>query len=177
MGVLLLTANGEWSNLSWLNSRGDLIILSSCVTWALYTIVARKVTSGQSPLVVTFWMIALAGIVFVPYSLISSGIDRFLAVSDITWYSLIFLGAFCLAFAFWMWAEGLRRFEAAHVGLYLYIEPIFAMIFAALLLGEQITVWLIAGAALITVGVFVAERVGRIRSVSNRTPADAARTN
>ena len=80
----------------------------------------------------------------------------------LTAVSLVFLGVFCLAIAFWLWAEGLSRKTAAEVGVYLYIEPLFTMIFAWILLSEGITVWLITGAVLISLGVYLSERSGRV---------------
>ena len=161
VGVVVLTANGSLDNLAWVNSRGDWIVLTSCVTWAIYTVVTRDITTKVHPLTATFWMTAAAGAVFVPYSLVASGPSVYLAMKPITWLNLTFLGVLCLAVSFWLWAEGLKRQTAAEVGVYLYIEPMFTMIFAWLLLGEPITVWLLLGALLISAGVYVSERKSR----------------
>lgn len=157
-GVVVLTANGRWSNLGWIQSRGDLIVFSSCVTWALYTVVTRDVIGRVNPMVATFWMTALAGLVFVPYTLIVSGPQPYFELKTMTWLSLLFLGVFCLAIAFWLWAEGLSRQSAAEVGVYLYIEPLFATLFAWVLLREPVTLWLLLGAALISLGVYTTDR-------------------
>jgi drug/metabolite transporter (DMT)-like permease len=52
-GVIFLTYNGDPSNLQWINSRGDIIVLGSCVTWALYTVGVREITRRVHPLVAT----------------------------------------------------------------------------------------------------------------------------
>jgi drug/metabolite transporter (DMT)-like permease len=62
-----------------------------------------------------------------------------------------------------MWAEGLARLPAAEVGMYLYLEPLAAVVIAWLLLGETVTIWLLVGAALITLGLWVTQRSGRVR--------------
>ena len=162
-GVFALIYNGDPSNLGWINSRGDLIVLGSCVTWAFYTVGTREITARVDPLVATFWMVTLAGIVFVPYTLLTSGIEKFLHLEPKTTISLVFLGVFCLAVAFWLWSEGLKRQNAAEVGVYLYVEPLFTVIGAWVLLSEPITIWLMIGAVLISLGVFVSERFGKLR--------------
>ncbi|MEA3297768.1 MAG: DMT family transporter [candidate division Zixibacteria bacterium] len=162
LGMLTLTANGSLSNLAWINSRGDVIVFGSCLTWAFYTVATRDIATRVHPLVATFWMTGVAGLVFVPYTLVTSGIGIYLAMRPFTAASLLFLGVFSLAIAFWLWAEGLSRKTAAEVGVYLYIEPLFTMIFAWFLLNEGITVWLITGAVLISLGVYVSEHSGRI---------------
>ncbi|MCK4606092.1 MAG: DMT family transporter [candidate division Zixibacteria bacterium] len=162
-GVVALTSEGSLSNLAWISSRGDVIVLGSCLTWALYTVATREITGKVHPLVATFWMTGIAGLVFIPYTLATSGIGVYLDMQPITVLSLIFLGVFCLAVAFWLWAEGLSRQSSAEVGTYLYVEPLFAMIFASVLLDEPITIWLLVGAALISLGVYISERHGRVK--------------
>jgi len=162
-GVLALVYNGDPANLGWIRSRGDVIVLGSCVTWAFYTVGTREITAMVHPLAATFWMVTLAGIVFVPYTLLSSGVERFVHLQTKTVISLVFLGVFCLAVAFWLWSEGLKRQNAAEVGVYLYVEPLFTMIGAWVLLGEPVTRWLVIGAVLISSGVFVSERFGKLK--------------
>lgn len=162
-GVLFLTYNGELSNLQWINSRGDIIVLGSCVTWAFYTVGVREITTKVNPLVATFWMTGIAGLVFVPYTLITTGYQKFLNLETVTLISLIFLGVFCLALAFWLWSEGLARATAAEVGVWLYVEPLITVVAAWILLKESLTLWLALGAVLITLGVYVAEKYGRLR--------------
>jgi drug/metabolite transporter (DMT)-like permease len=162
-GVVALTYNGNPANLSWTNSRGDFIVLGSCVTWAVYTVGTRELTARVHPLVATFWMTAAAGAVFIPYTLLTTGLTKFLALQSDTIVSLVFLGIFCLAVSFWLWSEGLARQTAAEVGVYLYVEPLVTMIGAWILLGERVTVWLGMGALLISLGVYVSERFGRVK--------------
>ncbi len=162
-GVIFLTYNGNLSSLAWINSRGDFIVLGSCVTWAIYTIGTRDITRRVNPLVATFWMTAIAGLVFVPWTLFSSGYEKFIGLQVDTVMSLFFLGILSLAVAFWLWSEGLARQTAAEVGVYLYVEPLITMIGAWVLIGEAITVWLLIGAVLISIGVYISERYGRVR--------------
>ncbi|KAA3633888.1 MAG: DMT family transporter [Calditrichaeota bacterium] len=163
IGVLFLTANGSLDNLAWIKSRGDIIVLGSCVTWAIYTIWVRKITAHTHPLTATFWMTTIAGLIFIPYTFLTTDAVKFTSLQNSTIISLIFLGVFCLAIAFWLWSEGLKRLKAAEVGIYLYIEPLITMIGAWIILSESITVWLIIGAILISIGVVVAEKYGKVK--------------
>ncbi len=161
IGVIVLTANGSLENLRWENSRGDFIVLGSCITWAIYTIWVRKIRGIYDPLVTTFWMATFAGLIFVPYTFMTSNISKFITLQTDTIISLLFLGIFSLAIAFWLWSEGLARLKAAEVGIYLYFEPLITMVGAWIILDEKITIWLIGGAVLITIGVMVAEKYGK----------------
>jgi drug/metabolite transporter (DMT)-like permease len=162
-GVFALVYNGDPGNLGWIETRGDIIVLGSCITWAFYTVGTRELTSRINPLVATFWMVTIAGLVFIPWTFITSGYEKFLSLQFNTNISLLFLGVFCLAIAFWLWSEGLARQTAAEVGVYLYVEPLVTMIGAWVLLGEVITIWLVIGAVLISLGVYVSEKFGKLR--------------
>jgi len=166
-GVLFLTYNGDMANLKWINSRGDFIVLGSCVTWAFYTVGTREIALKVNPLVATFCMTAIAGLVFIPYTLLTSNLDKFISLKPVTFISLAFLGIFSLAIAFWLWSEGLSRANAAEVGVWLYVEPLITVIGASILLHEPITLWLALGALLISLGVYVAEKYGRLRLRKN----------
>jgi len=166
-GVIVLTANGSFDNLKWLNSRGDYIVLGSCITWAIYTIWVRKIRGIANPLLITFWMTTFAGLIFVPYTFLTSDISKFVSLQTDTIVSLLFLGLCCLAIAFWLWSEGLAKQNATDVGIYLYVEPLITMVGAWVILDERITVWLILGAVLITIGVLISEKYGKTKIVEH----------
>jgi len=163
IGVVFLVSKGDLSSLNWISSTGDWIVLGSCVTWAFYTIVTRKLTKNLNPLVATFWMIAIAAVAIVPYSFIAYGSSRYFSMPGEGVLSLSFLGIGCLAISFWSWSEGLSKRPAGEVGIYLYLEPLFTMAGAAILINEPITVWILLGAFFIVSGVYVSERFGKAR--------------
>jgi drug/metabolite transporter (DMT)-like permease len=162
-GVISLVSKGDIGSLDWISSTGDWIVLGSCVTWAFYTIVTRRLTRTLDPLVTTFWMIAIAGLVIVPYSLIFNGAAVYNKMASDGIIAVVFLGVGCLAISFWSWSEGLSKKPAAEVGIYLYLEPLFTMIGAALLLQEAITFWLILGALFIIAAVYISEKFGKTK--------------
>lgn len=166
-GVIALSYNGNPANLQWHSSRGELIVLGSCVTWAVYTVGTRSLTSSVDPLVATFWMSALAALVFTPLTLFTSGIKPFADLPPDTLLHLLFLGVGCLGIAFWLWSEGLKRQPAAEVGIYLYLEPLVTVAGAWWIFGQSPTIWLLFGAALICAGVFVAESLGKAKPLEH----------
>ncbi|MDZ4723422.1 MAG: DMT family transporter [candidate division Zixibacteria bacterium] len=161
IGVVALVYNGNPANLAWSNSRGDIIVLGSCLTWGVYTVGMRRLSQKVDPLVATFWMCLIASCVWVPHTLYHTGYQKYLDLSPNAAGHLIFLGIFCLALAFWFWSEGLKRQPAAEVGVYLYVEPLITVVAAWWLIDEGITLWLIIGAILITLGVYISERYNR----------------
>lgn len=161
IGVLILVSRGNFTGLGWISSVGDWIVLTSCLTWAIYTIFTRKLTADINPLVVTFWTVTLAGIIIIPGSLFATGYEHYLTIPPRGIAAVLFLGIGCLAGAFWFWSEGLKRKTASEVGLYLYLEPLFATFGAWLLLHERIGWSVPIGGAFILAAVYFSEQFGR----------------
>ena len=156
-GVLVLVSKGDLENLAWLESRGDWLILGTAFTWALYTIVTRDLSRRRSPLAVTF-------VVFLPLCLVALGttaarsdLSHFLHLSPSVVASIVFLGVLG-TLAQWFWQLGVGRLGAARAGVYLYLEPLATTALAVPLLGETVGAATVAGAALLLLGVWQAER-------------------
>ena len=63
------------------------------------------------------------------------------------------IGTSFLAMQFWNW--GLSRIEASRVGVFSYLEPVFAGLVAIVFLGERLTAATAVGAVLVFTGIFL----------------------
>jgi drug/metabolite transporter (DMT)-like permease len=87
------------------------------------------------------------------------------AHSPIRWpavLALLYLGLGGTGLAYILLAKGLRRLEAATVGVLSSTLPLFTMAEARLLMGEEITTYLLGAAVLVVVGVTLIMRHQRI---------------
>lgn len=158
VGALFLISKGKLTTLDWLKSVGDWLILSSCVTWAIYTIITRDLTRRYHPLAVTLAILIFPALLLNAYCAYTTPISKLLELPLTIIGALVFLGVFCLGLAQWVWLEGLARKSATEVGVFLYIEPIVTTLGAIPILGESINLFGIAGALLILLGVFLVQR-------------------
>jgi drug/metabolite transporter (DMT)-like permease len=71
---------------------------------------------------------------------------------------LLFLGILCSGFAYVFWYDALKALSASQVGSFLYIEPLVAVVVAALLLQEPLFIAAFIGGALILAGVWLVNR-------------------
>jgi drug/metabolite transporter (DMT)-like permease len=163
-GVIILVSRGKLNSLAWLNSVGDWIILISCITWSVYTIITRNITRRYHPLSISLAILLLPAVLLAILTLFSTPLSKFAGLPLEIIIVLLFLGVFCLGLAHWLWLEGLSRKGATDVGVFLYFEPIVTTLAAMPLLGEKLTVFVIIGAILIVVGVYLVERKSAPRS-------------
>jgi drug/metabolite transporter (DMT)-like permease len=157
-GIILLVSRGKLTDLRWLSSYGDWLVLASAHTWAIYTILTRDVSRDLNPLVVT-------SVILLPSALISllgvglfSQWSRFLHLPLEAVISIIFLGILGTALGHWFWQLGVARIGASRAGIFLYLEPIATTIVAVPYLGEPLGVITIIGGLAVLLGVWISQR-------------------
>jgi drug/metabolite transporter (DMT)-like permease len=154
-GVLVLVSRGNLNSLDFIKSYGDWLVLGSCITWTIYTILGKKMPG--SPLAFITAVLSVAAIMIVPPVLFDSGMGVYLSLPSRVIFALLFLGILCMGLAFWLWNEALKRKPAGKVGAYLYLEPLSTMMVAPYVLGEAITSSLLTGGVLVIIGVWLVE--------------------
>jgi drug/metabolite transporter (DMT)-like permease len=71
---------------------------------------------------------------------------------------VIFLGVFCSGLAYIAWYDALQALSTAETGVFLYIEPLIAMVVAFFVLGEPITIASLIGGGVILFGVWLVNK-------------------
>jgi drug/metabolite transporter (DMT)-like permease len=82
-------------------------------------------------------------------------------LSDLTpsgWIAITFLGIFCSGIAYIFWYDALQELPASQVGAFLYVEPLVAVIVAAVVLHESLYLAAIVGGGAILGGVWLASK-------------------
>jgi drug/metabolite transporter (DMT)-like permease len=135
---------------------GNLSLLAAALTWALYSVLVRKVT--QSVDVITSTAIMLAG--GIPSGLLVGGWEvRTQGVGTITlgiFGGILFLGIISTAFAMFLWNYAFAELPAAVASLTFFAQPVVGTILGALFLGEVITPLFLFGGLLIGIGLIIA---------------------
>jgi drug/metabolite transporter (DMT)-like permease len=157
LGIVVLISGGRLTDLGWLESVGDWLILASAHTWALYTIAVRDLTRAGDPLVVTIAVLLPAALVSAVILIFFSDGSKFLALPADALVALLFLGVCGMALAHWFWQVGVSRVGAARAGVFLYLEPLATTALAVPYLGEPFGAATLIGGMLVLLGVWVAQ--------------------
>ncbi|WP_176584931.1 DMT family transporter [Priestia megaterium] len=153
IGVLLIVGNGH-INMS--SQLGGISLLMAALTWALMSILIKRVPSNYSPVVVTTYSILVAILVLTPF--VYKGLAE-IHISKLTdptiGGGLLYLGIISTALAFILWNRGLQLLNASSGGLFFFFQPLVGTLLGWLLLGESIggTFWI--GSFLILSGVLL----------------------
>jgi len=157
-GILLLVSRGRLTDLRWLQSTGDWLMLVSAHTWAAYTVVTRDLVRRRNPLAVTFGILLIAAVSISIVAVASADLARVRALSPRGVAALLYLAIAGLAVGNWFWQVGVARLGATRAGMYLYLEPLATLALAVPLLGEPFGAVTAIGGGLVLAGVYVGQR-------------------
>ncbi len=158
LGLIFLVSKGDLTTLDFIKNKGDVLIISSSVTWSFYSMVNKKVTINLSPVLTTFYLFLIVAVIITPFTINKENISEVLRLSVSGWGSILFLGIFCSGIAYTLWAQALNEMSASRVGAFLYIEPFVTFFGAWLLLHEQITLLTLLSGLIIIGGVVLVNR-------------------
>ena len=147
---------------------GDLLALGAAFSWAIYSVVLRKLNVTYSAQFVTRKTFFYGLITAIPFWLVSK--EPVVAMSTLlepaVIGNLLFLGVLCSVAAYTLWALVMSKLGAITTNNYLYIQPICTMIIAACLFAnDPITCMGCFGALLIVGGLWFGDYMTR-RSAS-----------
>ncbi len=137
VGPVRLTMEGR-------QSLGALAALASALTYAILVINAKRLLEGIDTDVYIFVESVAASAILLPAVLLLPGPS-----AHVQWLAVIALGVVNTALTGLLFLSGLRRVRADRAAALTYAEPVSAIAFAALLLGEPLALRTLAGGALI----------------------------
>ena len=173
VGVALVSMNGV-VNLH-LRPLGDLMALGAMVSWGFYSLLIDKANGKGYPpgyvirkafgwsllmmLPLCAWGVTETGYCALDGSFSvtldwAANVERF--SSWLNWLNLGFLGLLASAASFAMWNYACKGLGVVRATIGLYLTPIVGVIFAALFLGERLTLMSALGGIVIIVGVAIA---------------------
>lgn len=156
--LIILSQHGGFSLSSDL-FLGDLLTLCGTVTWALYTVSARPLLERYSALKVTALNMSAGTILLLPVALPDLLRQDWTGIPVRAWLALGFTAFISAGIAFSLWYQGVKRIGVTRTMVYHYLMPFAAVLFAALFLGEQITLRTIAGGIAILAGVALVQHM------------------
>jgi len=131
-------------------------VLASALAWTIFTVGGKGFLSRFTPLGAVTAIMMSGFVVILPLSILEGGYTHLPHLSLSGWMGIFFLGVFCSGLGYLFWYSALGQKDSGVVGMYLYLEPLFTLIGAYLLLDEKIYWVTLLGGGLTLVGVYLA---------------------
>ena len=134
---------------------GNLSLLAAALTWALYSVLVRKV-SQSADLLVSSAIMLVGGI---PSSLLFSYFEiKSLGIGEITSgviLGVLFIGIVSTAIAMYLWNFAFAQLPASAASLTFFAQPAVGTLLGWFFLGEKITPLFLLGGILIGIGLVI----------------------
>ncbi|MDE6582737.1 MAG: DMT family transporter [Duncaniella sp.] len=141
---------------------GDLLALLAAVTWAIYSLILRRLNVQYDARFITRKTFFYGVVTAIPFLAIEPEItplSQLLAPAVVV--NLLFLALFASLLAFLLWTIIVGKLGAVTANNYIYFQPVVTLIFSAIILGERISAVGITGCTLILIGVWLSDWLPR----------------
>lgn len=161
-GVLAIVALPVWGRQNAFEGDlvGNLILLAALCSHALYTVFSKRYQETWSPLGLTTFFIVTT-LVFqaalVPIEYVNQN-RWWESISRGALFGIAYVGIIGTATYYLLYQHAIKHASPVVASMILYLQPAFAYVWAAVLLGEQLTAGFIMGALLAFLGVWLVMR-------------------
>lgn len=155
VAVLKVFEPAAGSGATWL---GDFFTFLTALCFAIFTVFGKEVTKLHSTIVVNTVAYVAGGIALAPLTLWQAERHSMAHISAAAWLSLIYMALFPSVIAYLIYYYALSHIAASRVSAFSYLQPVFATAMGVALLGESLSLSVIAGGLVIFSGVLLAER-------------------
>ncbi|HWR40799.1 MAG TPA: DMT family transporter [Patescibacteria group bacterium] len=160
-GVMTVISKGDFAAAVGLQiNYGEILMLGAVVSWIAYTIIGKLVMRGMGVVLVTT-VSTLIGAALLAISAIPEGAwPRLTQLSGQAMAELAYLAVFPTVLAFLLYNLGIRRIGASRASAYINLMPVNAVLIAAAVYGETVTMMHLSGMVLVIGGVLLTTTSG-----------------
>ena len=138
---------------------GDIIVLVSGCFLGLRVVVTKLLIQSIHPYRLLMWLLTLSLPFYVVVSLVlERGEPMQLTLSAAL--ALLYQGGVIAGFCFLAWTAILERYSASKLVVLFFATPLSGVLFSHLILGDELTLSLLGGAALVAAGIYLVNMRG-----------------
>jgi len=137
---------------------GYLFALTTPFLWAIYSTLTKKVTQGNSSLVILKYIAYLGTIELFIFVVINNELIIFIsnAFNVILLLCAMYIGILCYILGYYIWQNSQLNLKSSKVASFLYVEPFVTLLFSLLLQrSETIVIWNLIGGIIVLVAVLI----------------------
>ncbi|WP_223702492.1 DMT family transporter [Sutcliffiella deserti] len=153
VGVLLVMSNGKVEHLlSFQFNPGDLWMLAAVCIWGIYSVCSKWASSSTSPMMAVLYSGIFGLMVLLPFNITKLHIAN---IDGPFIGAILYTGIISTVVCMVLWNIGVKNIGATTSGLFLNFNPIFTVILAFILLGEQLTWMQGLGSCIVIIGSYL----------------------
>ena len=161
-GVVVVVMNGHF--VLHLSPKGDALAFVACLCWAVYSLLMIPANARYDTVFITRKVFFYGLLAMIPYYLLKTDEAIIFTPAVVQFFNLpillnlLFLGCVASMACFLAWNWVLKKLGPVVATNYVYFNPVTTILFAWVVLSEQITIYFILGTILILVGMYLTEK-------------------
>ena len=160
VGMVLVVLNGKFALK--LSPVGDLLAFVAAWSWAFYSLITKMLAPKYSNLFIirkVFFYGLLTLLPVIAFSGLTTSAEIFRQPS--LWLNILLLGSVASLVCYVLWKLVMKRIGVVKASNYIYFNPVVAIITASIVIDERITPFAVLGSAMILIGMYQVEKVGK----------------
>ncbi len=136
--------------------RGDLLLLLSGVCFTAYSLLGRPLLARHPSARVTTWSFVWGLVTTAPLAVLEWQVRQWSPWTATSVAAVLYLGVVITGLGYLVWNWALERVSAARAAIYLNVQPVVGALLGVAWLGEPLSIFTVAGGALVILGLSVA---------------------
>lgn len=154
-GALILTVYGKSSRVGDNVPLGNLLILINAISYSIYVILIKKLTEKYHPFTFIKWLFLIGLVILIPFGYKDLSEVQWLTFTPYITFSVIFVVAGATFGTYLLNPYALSKLRASTVGIFIYLQPVIATLFALSVGADFIDAIKIGAMILIFTGVYL----------------------
>jgi drug/metabolite transporter (DMT)-like permease len=155
---------GEGASASAEHTLGNLVVLSASASWALYTVLGRRIVMKYGAVYATALTFFIGFALFVPVWLlmpVNASLEPLInpAINTGIWFQLFYLGVITSGVGYGLWYYALTHMDTHRVAVFNNLQPVFTTVLALIIFGTQPTPMFLVGGVVALAGVVMTQLV------------------
>lgn len=157
-GAIMLILSGK-NNLITEYARnpalGNTLILINAISYAIYIVISKRLILKYDSIVFMKWVFTIGFLMVLPFGFQQVIEAKWIEMNREVILSIIFILIFVSCLTYYFNTIGLKNLPPSSVGMYIYSQPVFAVIVAILLESDKLSLIKVISTILIFVGVYL----------------------
>jgi drug/metabolite transporter (DMT)-like permease len=137
---------------------GNFLVLINAASYSYYLILIKKITAKYHPYTFIKWLFLFGTLFVLPFGYKELFVVDWGSFTPYIWFSALFV-VVCATFATYLLNPmALRKLSATTVSTFVYVQPVFAGIFAIMMGSDSLNVVKVIAASLIFLGVYLVSK-------------------
>ena len=143
---------------------GNFLVLINAASYSYYLILIKKITDKYHPYTFIKWLFLFGTLFVLPFGYRELSVVDWSSFTPYIWFSVLFVVVGATFATYLLNPLALRKLSATTVSTFLYIQPIFAGIFAIIMGSDTINVVKIIATLLIFLGVYLVTKSSTLQT-------------